>query len=144
MLTRSQVARRLGRSLATVRRLEGKELHPERDARGVHRFDPLEVAALGDRLTTSGSLLAAAASDPDDEQHNRWDETHRLAELTAEVDRLASQLSEAQRTARRATRDLERFTKRTADVLSSLGHELMDVDPALGDVVVAAMHELAD
>ena len=46
MLTRSQVARRLNKSLATVRRLEGWKLHAHRDANGVHRFDPAEVRSL--------------------------------------------------------------------------------------------------
>jgi hypothetical protein len=49
-MTRGQVARRLGKSLATVRRLEGILLHPERDARGVHHFDENEVDALADRI----------------------------------------------------------------------------------------------
>ncbi|MGC4088728.1 MAG: hypothetical protein QM756_12685 [Polyangiaceae bacterium] len=49
MLTRSQVAGRLGKSIATVRRLEHVYLHPRRDAHGVHRFDPDEV----ERLATS-------------------------------------------------------------------------------------------
>lgn len=43
MLTRSGVAKRLGKSIATVRRMEGVELHPVVDARGVHRFNPDEV-----------------------------------------------------------------------------------------------------
>lgn len=43
MLTRSGVARRLGKGIATVRRMEGIELHPVKDARGVHRFDRAEV-----------------------------------------------------------------------------------------------------
>ena len=43
MLTRSQVAKRLGKSIATIRRMEGTELFPTRDARGVYRFDPKEV-----------------------------------------------------------------------------------------------------
>ena len=45
-MTRQQVARRLGKSLATVRRLEGIRLHPVRNVRGVHHFDPDEVEAL--------------------------------------------------------------------------------------------------
>ncbi len=43
MLTRSAVAKRLGKSIATVRRMEGVELHPVRDERGVNLFDPAEV-----------------------------------------------------------------------------------------------------
>ena len=45
-MTRQQVAKRLRKSLATVRRLEGVRLHPIQDGRGVHRFDPAEVEAL--------------------------------------------------------------------------------------------------
>jgi hypothetical protein len=50
MLTRSQVARRLGKSLATVRRLEGAQLHPHVDVNGVHRFEAREVELLARRL----------------------------------------------------------------------------------------------
>jgi hypothetical protein len=46
LLTRAGVARRLGRSIATVRRMEGYELLPARDERGVHWFDPEEVTLL--------------------------------------------------------------------------------------------------
>jgi hypothetical protein len=42
-LTRVQVAKRLGISTSSVRRLEWDQLHPAVDARGVHRFDPAEV-----------------------------------------------------------------------------------------------------
>jgi hypothetical protein len=54
MLTRSQVARRLGKSVATVRRMEGIELHPVCDGRGVYRFDAGEVERLA-RAEQSGS-----------------------------------------------------------------------------------------
>ena len=43
MLTRGQVAKRIGRSIATVRRMEGHQLHPVRDDRGVLQFRPEEV-----------------------------------------------------------------------------------------------------
>ena len=46
MLTRSQVARRLGKSIATVRRMEGFDLNPWTDERGVNRFDADEVDAV--------------------------------------------------------------------------------------------------
>lgn len=49
MLTRIQVARRLGRSIATVRRLECV-LHPVRDEGGVYRFNAGKVdRVVGDR-----------------------------------------------------------------------------------------------
>jgi len=50
VMTRKQVALRLGKSLATVRRIEGVLLHPTRDARGVHQFDDSEVEALARRV----------------------------------------------------------------------------------------------
>jgi hypothetical protein len=45
MLTRAGVARRLRKSIATVRRMEGAELHPEVDDAGVHWFHVEEVDA---------------------------------------------------------------------------------------------------
>jgi hypothetical protein len=58
MLTRGQVAKRLGKSVATVRRLEGRELHPRRDTKGVLRFDPEEVEAVAE-----GSVGGSTRSD---------------------------------------------------------------------------------
>lgn len=42
-LTRAEVARQLGKSIATVRRLEYRVLFPSRDARGILRFEESEV-----------------------------------------------------------------------------------------------------
>ena len=58
MLTRAAVAKVLGRSIATVRRLEGHELFPRRDWKGVFRFDESEVAAVARRLR-AGDVVAA-------------------------------------------------------------------------------------
>ena len=58
MLTRSAVAKRIRRSLATVRRLEGTELFPWRDARGVNRFDEAEVHRVAE-LLRRGEMFAA-------------------------------------------------------------------------------------
>lgn len=46
LLSRTQVAERIGASVATVRRYEGTLLHPLVDKDGTHRFDPKEVTAL--------------------------------------------------------------------------------------------------
>jgi len=46
MLTRRQVALRLGKSIATVRRIEGTLLHPSRNGRGTYLFTTHEVEAL--------------------------------------------------------------------------------------------------
>jgi hypothetical protein len=45
-LTRTEVARRLGVSLTTLRRMEGKTLHPETGPGGVRFFDQHEVEAV--------------------------------------------------------------------------------------------------
>ncbi len=42
-MTRSDVAKRLGKSIATVRRMEGDKLHPSIDKNRVRHFDPAEV-----------------------------------------------------------------------------------------------------
>ena len=57
--TRAQVARRLGKSISTVRRLEGVDLHPVRGPDGVNRFDPAEVEALARRTGAPGSASLA-------------------------------------------------------------------------------------
>ena len=44
-LTRAEVARRLGVSRTTLRRLEGKSLHPVEGPRGIHFFEAREVDA---------------------------------------------------------------------------------------------------
>lgn len=50
LVTRGDVARYLGKSVATVRRAEGRHLHPRRDANGVHHFRFEEVKALRDAV----------------------------------------------------------------------------------------------
>src|SRR6188768_3278456 len=46
LLTRGQVARRLGTSLSTVRRMEGEQLKPIIGPRGVHYFEETEIQAV--------------------------------------------------------------------------------------------------
>jgi hypothetical protein len=48
-LTRGEVAGLLGTSVSSVRRMEGKTLHPIRDRDGVWRFDPDEVKRVPSR-----------------------------------------------------------------------------------------------
>ena len=74
MLTRGQVARRIGRSLATVRRLEGSKLHPLVTSNRVRLFDPKEVDQVAREVATTGRALgggtpfdAAPDTDEDDE-----------------------------------------------------------------------------
>lgn len=44
--TRSHVAKRLGVSIATVRRMEGRDLHPTLDQRGIRYFAVAEIETL--------------------------------------------------------------------------------------------------
>ena len=60
MLTRSQVARRLGRSVSTVRKMEGRVLHPTIGARGVRIFDFDEVEEVAERIRATGRALERA------------------------------------------------------------------------------------
>jgi hypothetical protein len=68
-LTRRQAARRLGLSMSTVRRMEGGELHPIVDERGVRYFEATEIQAVFVRVRRTRKLdseradgaLAAAA-----------------------------------------------------------------------------------
>jgi hypothetical protein len=61
MLTRSAVAKKLCRSLATVRRLEGTELFPWRDSRGVHWFDEADVERVAARFARADVPSARGA-----------------------------------------------------------------------------------
>ena len=54
-MTRTQVADRLGISIAGVRRMEGKSLHPTKEVDGVWRFDAADVEALAAERTSSSS-----------------------------------------------------------------------------------------
>jgi hypothetical protein len=107
MLTRGQVAKRLGKSIATIRRMEGRELHPERDPNGIMRFDPEEVErAQGPRR---GRRLRGYGEVPT--RRSRWFEAQvaprdgdgNQAEAKEEEDRLARE--RARKTAVLAARE---------------------------------------
>jgi hypothetical protein len=93
MLTRSGVAKRLGKSIATVRRMEGLELHPTRGSNGVHLFDPDEVDAAARRETVGRSHrvsdLAARRYVDDGEETEGADAEapNRVASLEVELSR---------------------------------------------------------
>jgi hypothetical protein len=59
VLTRGGVARKLGKSVATVRRLEGHELWPVVDTNGVHRFSEDQVSCLQHKLREGVGAPAA-------------------------------------------------------------------------------------
>lgn len=59
-MTRGQVARRLGKSIATVRRLEGVLLNPVQDELGVWHFDDAEVDRLAAEVRSGDVSLWGA------------------------------------------------------------------------------------
>jgi hypothetical protein len=70
MLTRADVAKRIGASVASVRRYEGELLHPVVDDDGKHWFDPKEVTALAARRANEGKAKIRNAK-PADEARTR-------------------------------------------------------------------------
>jgi hypothetical protein len=94
MMTRGQVAKRLGVSVAAVRKFEGTELHPEmRGRRWI--FDPTEVDGLarlrargGGRLATPFNGEGSKGSDPDDGTRDIDELPEDLDDLLGEVDEL--------------------------------------------------------
>jgi fructose-1,6-bisphosphatase/sedoheptulose 1,7-bisphosphatase-like protein len=107
-MTRGQVARRLGKSLATVRRLEGVLLHPQRDARGVHHFDANEVDALADRIADGDVTVwqQLRGNDGDVEFPLGHGACPRCSEAEAKTEALQNELHEQQ----------NRFERRLAEV----------------------------
>ena len=121
-MNRRQVAQRLGKSLATVRRIEGVLLHPARDARGVHRFDDREVETLA-RGVENGTVtlwqeIRRRASDvsTDDSllDFNAADGCASCLELQKQVQALGDELIELRRRSRMNSEDLEREKARFA------------------------------
>jgi hypothetical protein len=93
MLTRSQVARRLGRSVATVRRLEGSILHPHIDGDGVHRFDESEVRQVArSRERVAASHAREPMGDSEEQSRSEWfssvlrSQDHRTTPADSTVD----------------------------------------------------------
>jgi hypothetical protein len=90
MMTRGQVAKRIGKSIATVRRLEGSKLHPTRDANGFLRFDPNEVDRVARALRQPrrrplpSSFLPDASLD--DDREDPEDIAHRARMMKAEAE----------------------------------------------------------
>lgn len=62
-LSRQDVARILGVSTSSVRRLEWDQLHPVQDQRGIWRFDPQEVEAVAPRPKNKRSVAVARGRD---------------------------------------------------------------------------------
>lgn len=62
MLTRKQAAEVLGRSVSTVRRMEGTTLTPTVDENGVYQFDEDEVEEVRRAILRTGRALPSGAA----------------------------------------------------------------------------------
>jgi hypothetical protein len=106
MLTRTQVARRIRRSIATVRRMEGQTLHPHVGARGEWLFKPEDVEAEAERIEASGRALQCdrALADITPRDHERAarseltivDLERRLTEALSRIAGLEDELADMQ------------------------------------------------
>jgi hypothetical protein len=119
MLTRSAVAKRLLRSVATVRRLEGQELFPQRDRNGVLRFDESEVAAVARRLR-AGEVPAARGDWLQDRRHpSPWSSRKARAKPSHEVERV-EELTRLRNENARLKDELAELTTASAELLEEV------------------------
>ena len=105
-MTRGQVAKRLGKSLATVRRIEGVLLHSVQDSYGVHRFDDAQVEALagrleGGKITLWQALRGNADKGGSDLDFEQRDAAPVLSNMENQVQALRNELEELRRRHRR-------------------------------------------
>jgi len=92
--------------LATVRRLEGFELHPVVDASGVHRFDPFEVEALARDIVKRREARAFAPSEVTSAEPNGDGNGITCSRLHDQVKRLEAELDSIRREHARQLDDL--------------------------------------
>jgi len=127
-MTRQQVAKRLGKSLVTVRRLEGGCLHPRQDSRGVHHFRSEEVEALArdveqGRISLWEELWQEHEHATGDE---RFEECDRCTVLGKKVKALRSQLDDQSADHQRALESLEHERDRERAKYEAEAHQLVD------------------
>ena len=143
VMTRKQVADRLGRSIATVRRLEVTLLHPHRDARGVHHFDRNEVEQLARDLNSGrislGRNQASSTGDGD------WDgetetECQRCSSLQEQVDALTDELGSMRNSHRR---EIEILQTEATGTQERLLRELAELQNEVADFVSVVEESLA-
>lgn len=139
MLTRTQVARRLGRSLATVRRAEGKTLHPTVDGRGTHRFDPVEVDALAERLLETGTFEGLDQA-PGPGNANPY--LPRNEDGAREVNELRARIEELEIAVRTSQRELKLYQRHVEEVIKQVSDAAVQFAPELDSLMRAARREL--
>jgi hypothetical protein len=135
MLTRSGVAKRLGKSIATVRRMEGVELHPTLGADGVHLFDPGEVddVACGRRGPTPHRIADLTARGLVTEGDDPTDAESRVAELESELARERTAHAAALAKVQQEAREKEQQAAAEAHELAALLDSIPDRDLAALD-----------
>jgi hypothetical protein len=124
-LTRREAAARLGKSVATIRRLEGTHLTPRLVA-GVHRFDPDEVDAL------RGLRIPEAWGPGSDNGFGR----------KARRDEALEQESQARRQVEKQRDELRKRLGQVSRELEELRRENTELRAVLG-VAMATVNEIA-
>ncbi len=116
MLTRAGVAKRLGKCVATVRRMEGVELHPTKNHRGVNLFDPDEVEEVA-RSKPSPSpyrmqdLTARGIVEQDDRRELKARHNAQIEEYEEQLEDVHVELERTQQQVRRIQEEAERDRK---------------------------------
>ena len=142
MLTRPQVAKRLGKSVATVRRMEGNELFPTRDERGIYRFDPDEVerVAQADRTRLPRSTPHRTAEL--DELHDRLAEVEAEREADRELEEMRRRHEEWRE--RHAAQQREREEQERHEAEAKRLHELQEEHERLQESIAQQKLEFAE
>ena len=139
-----QVARRIGKSIATVRRMEGNVLNPTRDARGVHRFDVDEV----ERVAFRGHGLppvdrpGRSRADSEDDGSEVWHLEDKLREAKHRAWRAEHALERARREQqadgdeRRSREERAAELTREVEALRSDNGDLKQVVARVGELLI--------
>ncbi len=133
MLTRRQVAGRIGRSIATVRRLEGSKLHPVVTTNGVRLFDPKEVDEVARDVATTGRALDGGT--PFEGAPDAHEDDDNQAHGDLQLRDLEDQLLEERRRNARLQREADELRRKQRQWKA-------DVDEACAAVVTALAGEL--
>jgi hypothetical protein len=167
MLKRAQVAKRLGKSIATVRRLEGVALHPIVDTDGVHRFDPEEVERVrrggAGGASSSGrsawlraqlhqrTLLPTFDEEDDSDEHVEDDDAADIPQDEADWCSREAEVARREERARERERDLAERERQLAERRNTQSREheptaadAMRADPEFRAAMRAQVAQLID
>jgi hypothetical protein len=124
-LTRRQVAARLGKSVATVRRIEGVLLAPTRDHRGVHRFiagdvDNLAAAVARGEVHLSREVWNSYDAEADGSDWRQWPRSSGRESTPDDAGNEIARLQREKRALERRVQELEAEIHEAAKVLMAL------------------------